>query len=359
MSVSTVFPDRSGDVLEAVIADARRRARRRRLRNVAVGSVALTLAATLATYQRVRGSQPTAARVSSPVAPGAPRSGALTILAGSTTEPTQGWYGISRIGTDGQLHPIVRCPGRSKWCGEPESIAWSPRGDRLALSVTSFAFPNPYNGLHVIDMRTRRDTQVRSCNVPAGECDWFDLAWAPDGATIAYVSSGNIILVDADGSHRRPLVAPRGRKSSPAWSPNGHAIAFADEIDGVSSIYRVDGDGSHLKLLTRHATAPAWSRSGTIAYHTDCGVQLMTGNGVPIVPTTARSCGAIGPPHLAAPVWSPDGRRIAATLSRRRPDRSRGTFVMNADGTGAVRVTSATLSVFIGNRPRIAWRPSR
>lgn len=358
MSVSTAAPD----VLEAAIADARRHARRRRIRTFTV-SLAV-FAATAAVGVPLAERRP-AVRASPPpgAAPVAMRDGALTILAGAPKAPT-GWYGISRIGVDGRLHPFVRCPNRARWCGEPESVAWTARGDRLALSVTSFGIPNAYNGIHVIDTRTLRDAQIRTPDDPPGEHDWFDLAWSPDGRTLAYVpagasrtNSGTIVLLDADSGNRRVLPAPHGRKSSPAWSPDGTQIAFADEVDGRHLIYRIDLDGRNLRLLTDHGTAPAWSTTGVIAYHSDCGIRLMQPDGTAVVPPSARPCGAIGPPHLASPVWSPDGKHIAATLSMRRPDRSRGTYVMNSDGTGVDRVTPATLSVFVGGRPRVAWQP--
>jgi hypothetical protein len=347
----------AGEVLEAVIDDARRHARFRRLRNGAIVVVTLVLAIVGIAHVRGGGAPHLAAPTSVPSSTTV-HNGAIAILAGATG-PTDGWYGISRIGADGRLHPFVRCPDHAKWCGEPESLAWTAQGDRLALSVTSFGLANPYNGLHVIDMRSRTDTQIRTCNEPPGGCDWFDLAWSPDAKTIAYVASDNIILVNADGSHWRVLLTPPGRKSSPAWSPDGGAIAFSDELDGVRAIYRVDTDGSHLTLLARHATGPAWSRNGMIAYHTDCGIQLMTGDGKAIRPRGASACGAIGLAHLATPVWSPDGTQIAGTLSRRRPDPTRGTYLMHADGTHLRRLTTATLSVFIGARPRVAWQPTQ
>lgn len=122
---------------------------------------------------------------------------------------------------------------------------------------------------------------------------------------------------------------------------------------------RADLDGRHLQVRTRRATAPAWSLGRLIAYHTDCGVELMRGDGTPVVPRTASPCGAIGPPHLATPVWSLDGKQIAATLSRRIQDPTRGTYVMDVDGTHVSRATPATLSVFIGGRPRVARQPVR
>ena len=360
MSASTAAPD----VLEAAIADARRHARRRRARNVALAFALLAATAAIAVTLIERGPALRASAAPA-VPPVAKHNGLLTIL---TAEPSAraGWYGISRIGIDGRLHPFIHCPNRAKWCGEPESIAWTAQGDRLALSVASFALRNAYNGIHVIDTRTHRDTQIRTRGDPPGETDWFDLAWSPDGRTLAYipsglshVSSGTIVLVDANGGHRHVLPAPRGRKSSPTWSPDGTQIAFADDVDGHHFIYRVDRDGRNLRLLTDHGSAPAWSRTNLIAYHTDCGIRLMHPDGAAVVPPTARPCGAIGLPRLANPVWSPDGTQIAATLSLRRPDPTRGTYVMQHDGTHVHRVTPATLSVFVGQRPRVAWQPVR
>lgn len=360
MSVSITAPD----VLEAAIADARRHARRRRARNAALAFALLTGAAAISAT--LVGNGP-AVRASAPpaVVPVAPHNGLLTILTGAPNART-GWYGISQVGLDGRLHPFLRCPHDAKWCGEPESIAWTPQGDRLALSVASFGLRNAYNGIHVIDTRTHRDTHIRTSDGPSGETDWFDLAWSPDGRTLAYipsglshVSSGTIVLVDADGGHRQVLPAPRGQKSSPTWSPDGTQIAFADTVDGQHLIYRVNRDGGNLRLLTDRGSAPAWSHAGLIAYHTDCGIQLMRPDGTAVVPPIARRCGAIGLPRLADPVWSPDGKRIAATLSSRRPDPTRGTYVMNSDGSDVHRVTPATLSVFVGQRPRVAWQPVR
>lgn len=202
------------EVLEAVIADARRRARYRRIRNLTIALFVVLLAAIAAVAAQLAGrGSPTSAAGPPAVASEIVHNGAIAILANPATGSSDGWYGVSRLGVDGKLHPFIPCPGHAKWGGEPESIAWTASGGRLALSVTSFGFSNPYNGLHVIDMRSRTDTQIRNCNDPPGECDWFDLAWAPDARTIAYVSSGNIVLVNAGGSHRRLLSTPPGRKS--------------------------------------------------------------------------------------------------------------------------------------------------
>src|SRR3954469_23676156 len=121
----------ASDVLEAVIADARRHMRLRRLRASAIVLLLLLLAAAVIADVRSRASQAQSAGASV-AASATAHNGPISILAGATAS-TDGWYDVSRISNDGKLHPLIRCPQRAKWCGEPESIAWTVRGDRLAL----------------------------------------------------------------------------------------------------------------------------------------------------------------------------------------------------------------------------------
>jgi hypothetical protein len=147
-------------------------------------------------------------------------NGALTLADVETIAPGEdptGWYGVSTLGSDGRLHVFVRCPHRANWCGEIEGMAWSPDGARLAIGVTSIGSANPYNGLHVIDPATGADRTIRPCRPEAGECDWFDVTWSPDGAKLAYVSGGVIAVVDDDGSRRSVVTTG----VSPSWSPDG------------------------------------------------------------------------------------------------------------------------------------------
>ena len=86
------------------------------------------------------------------------------------TAKSDGWYGLSTVGQSGALRYLVRCPGQVRWCGWVESLDWSPNGRWLALSVTSISTPNPYNGIHVVDVVAGVDRQLTThCIFP--ECE--------------------------------------------------------------------------------------------------------------------------------------------------------------------------------------------
>ena len=91
--------------------------------------------------------------------------------------------------------------------------AWSPDSQRIAFVRTSGT-----PGLWVIDEDGTDPVQLSS-----GFNDW-DPAWSPDGSKIAVRSpagtgSLDIVVMDADGTNRLPLVATPGDEREPDWQP--------------------------------------------------------------------------------------------------------------------------------------------
>lgn len=357
------------ETIEALIEEARRRARRRRIRN---GVFTALAAAAVVAFAAVAGGSggsnaPTVVPPKPPASPAARAlrtGGQLSVLgipASGRQQPaakSDGWYGLSSVGRGGMLHYLVRCPGHVKWCGWVESLDWSPNGRWLALSVTSFGGSNPYNGIHVIDIVTGVDRQLTSC-VPR-ECDWFDLDWSPDGAKIAYVTNNRIYVIERNGSGPRLVqTGVRGTLSSPSWSLDGKRIAFANRPwpHGPSSVYAVDSDGAHRALVARDAAAPAWSPDGrTIALVSRCGgIKLVTPTGRDVTPGRG-SCRVIG--AVGVPIWSPDGGRIAiARVGWTSMYGRAGIFVMDADGRNLRRLTPETAQGVVNGRQDASWQP--
>jgi Tol biopolymer transport system component len=81
-------------------------------------------------------------------------------------------------------------------------------------------------------------------------------SWSPDGGYIAFkhldgadqngYGIGGLWLIDADGSHPRPLAKAGGRANallSTAWSPDGKRLAFlAHAVDGNLNVYVINTD---------------------------------------------------------------------------------------------------------------------
>ena len=82
-------------------------------------------------------------------------NGPLTVI-----KQSRGHGGVYPVGRTGLGSMLLRCRGAFSACMELEYIAWSPDGARIALGVTSYATPSRYDGLHVVDLASGRDTQL-------------------------------------------------------------------------------------------------------------------------------------------------------------------------------------------------------
>ncbi|MFQ5342262.1 MAG: DPP IV N-terminal domain-containing protein [Anaerolineae bacterium] len=146
------------------------------------------------------------------------------------------------------------------------------------------------------------------------------------------------------------LTALTGGCTSPPPAPAGKII-FESYRDGNAEVYTMDEDGSNLVNLTNHPAydgAPAWSPDGQqIAFTSErdgaANIYVMDADGTNVARLTDEGG------NSAVPAWSPDGSRIAFLSDRTYKMPGEGGYteveanskiwVMNADGSGATRVT--------------------
>src|SRR5262245_15512742 len=179
-------------------------------------------------------------------------------------------------------------------------------------------------------------------------------AWSPDGSQIAFVKqrpidgTSSLWVMDADGSSQRQLTDMRTVNVHPNWSPDGTRIAFAGNKDGNLELYTIAPDGSDLTCLTTTPPVqegnPNWSPDGTMLAFDACVADSYPCPGSPNYEVYAMRADGSFRRRLtddasidANPAWSPDGREIVF-----RSDRSvEGTelWKMNADGSGQVQLT--------------------
>lgn len=150
-----------------------------------------------------------------------------------------------------------------------------------------------------------------------------DLAYSPDGKSMAYVTvpEGELWRSRVNGSERLQL-APAGMSAAlPRWSPDGKQIVFSGSSSNTNWMaYLISSDGTGLRELIPGAKSgydPTWSADGKSIVltlnPTDKHTPVVQRPGIAIVDVES---GKISPlpnaEHLFSPRWSPDGRYIAA-----------------------------------------------
>ncbi|MDQ4030101.1 MAG: hypothetical protein M3168_03570, partial [Actinomycetota bacterium] len=83
-----------------------------------------------------------------------------------------------------------------------------------------------------------------------------DPAWSPDGSKIAYAASGEIWIMNADGSGRQTLTTSAAGATSPSWAPGGDEIVYADG----GELFAITASGSSIRQFAdaTGASQPDW-----------------------------------------------------------------------------------------------------
>jgi TolB protein len=173
---------------------------------------------------------------------------------------------------------------------------------------------------------------------PLGSADEIAFAYAPEGTSHIYVTSGSQLV---------QVTAGHGSDLAPAWSPDRRRIAFQSSRDGNWEIYVTNADGTDVRRLTDDDARdgePAWSADGKrIAFVRDGHLYEMRSDGTDVhalgndgewpalSPTTdsladdtefgghhgivisapGYGLGQYGAPENRRPAWSPDGKQVA------------------------------------------------
>ena len=193
-------------------------------------------------------------------------------------------------------------------------------------------------------------------------------AWSPDGRRLAFATEDGVYAINADGSGRTRLADGSERTSAPAWSPDGTKIAFVSPEERLLYVVAANGSGAATVPLLDFdpnddlvafpvENTPVWSPDGRrIAFVSWDGngdeVYAVNADGservrLSHVPTSSEPVDQVDPygqkkavANAAAPVWSPDGARVAFARYPETRGANGGVYVVNADGSRQTRLTA-------------------
>lgn len=186
-----------------------------------------------------------------------------------------------------------------------ENISWSRDSTTLlyedsGLTVDTTGEPQR---MWLLDMETGEATVIGRGTSPQ---------WMPDGSRIAYrpIPSGTtqdealpFVVKRLPGGEPRQIAVARGAW----WSPNGGSLLL-QQADGL---HLADADGSDARLLVE-GYAPVWSPDGTrVAYEYD----VTTEEALPIIAIVDLDGDVLWSGVVAGePTWSPDGTKLAVEV---------------------------------------------
>ncbi len=236
--------------------------------------------------------------------------------------------------------------------GQVTGLAWSPRGDELAIAL---APEGQASALHLLSLDTLELSRLTE--PPAASVGDRDPAFSPDGGSLAFVRASSwhdqdIFQVALKGGQETRLTALHATLLGLAWTDDGSALTYSSDHQGPRSLWRVAADGGDSEWLSaggEGALHPSSDRSGRrLAFEQircDSDIQRVgdasPGDTATVISTTRRD---------QFPQLSPDGRYLAFVSTR---DGSYQIYVAAADGSAVRRLTDLEGSAVTALR----WAP--
>ena len=141
--------------------------------------------------------------------------------------------------------------------GSAVQVAWSPAGDRLAVTLAPDSLVDARymrQKIHIIDAQSGEIVRKIGHEGKMGE-----MAWRPDGKMLAFIgaqdlhdpAAGRLYVGDpADGSFRDLLPGHQTHVSGMAWQSNDH-IMFVEDVGVWTRFAKIAHDGDGYKELVK------------------------------------------------------------------------------------------------------------
>ncbi len=138
----------------------------------------------------------------------------------------------------------------------------------------------------------------RTFRFETDEGTWISLDVSPDGRGLVFELLGDLYTLPIRGGEARRITAGLPFDSQPRFSPDGKRIVFLSDRDGSENVWTCAPDGTALKQVSKGAG-----------------------------------------PHLASPVWTPDGRYLVVSRQEDWTNTSYQLWLYHADGGTGISLT--------------------
>ncbi len=148
------------------------------------------------------------------------------------------------------------------------AMAWRPGTQQVAY----VSVKDGVSAIKLIDTRTKK---VQTLYKPAGDEQYKDPAWSPDGRKLALIAhapgeAGRLVLLDVDHGKLKPIArSARGGDSTPCWTPDGQGVVYTSDRSGMTNLYAIDVASGAERQLTntfRGAETPSVAPDGSAIY---------------------------------------------------------------------------------------------
>ncbi len=172
-------------------------------------------------------------------------------------------------------------------------VGWQPRGELVHYDTKSHEFAPYLSGISADGVSFSKDGQ------------WVSFEMNPEGT---------LWKSKVDGSERLQLTFPPMQISLPRWSPDGKQIAFIGSTpDKPWTVYLVPSDGGSPEEIVRSASDPGWSSDGNSLVLSDRAFPASGAFAIQVMDLRTRKVTTLPDSNgLYSPLWSPDGRYLAA-----------------------------------------------
>lgn len=249
----------------------------------------------------------------------------------------------------------------------------SPDNKKVVFLSNRDGIKDSGTGVSLLQMYTMNIDGSNITKIVQDAENYSDPVWSPDGSKIAFActvkdentyrgSHYEIFTINADGTNKKQVTSGEKLDRSvedsinPSWSPDGSKLSFTSNLTGYFAIYtiNIDGTGKN-KISTKEQNNyqnQSWSPDGSkIAFSGSYNensngpqIYVMNADGSNEVQiTTAEKVDGFFV-NNKYPKWSPDSQKIVFVSNKERILNTTSTgfqiYTMNIDGTNQTRITS-------------------